>query len=212
MNSVPSHLIVASLGIGLNALATFRLPETKLMQDPVDTLASAVPILLLGYCQLLILSLCLRGASVHDAMFTTGRALLTTGCATLVLHLLTILFGAPLLAKFYNTLVFSAYLAILSIFPAFIAIVTPGKPSGWSKIFLQHCPTTTSEIYGYTQAVCTFSGAWIGAIVLPLDWDREWQAWPISCVISTFLGHAVGVVAGFCWSFFKQIYDKPKTE
>lgn len=73
-------------------------------------------------------------------------------------------------------------------------------------------PTTTSEIYAYTQAVCALSGAWIGAIVLPLDWDRDWQAWPISCVISTYVGHAVGVMAALVWSSLKALFGKKKSE
>lgn len=82
----------------------------------------------------------------------------------------------------------------------------------WIKVFLQHSPTTTSEIYAYAQAVCALSGAWIGAIVLPLDWDRDWQAWPISCVIATYVGHSVGVLAAFVWSSVKLIFGKKKSE
>jgi phosphatidylinositol glycan class F len=92
--------------------------------------------------------------------------------------------------------------------PAFQCLYEPV----WLKVFLQHSPTTTSEIYAYTQSVCALSGAWIGAIVLPLDWDREWQAWPISCVISTYVGHSVGVMAGFVWSSLKMIFGKKKSE
>lgn len=73
-------------------------------------------------------------------------------------------------------------------------------------------PTTTSEIYAYAQAICALSGAWIGAIVLPLDWDREWQAWPISCVISTYVGHSVGVLAAFVWASLKLMFSKKKSE
>lgn len=73
-------------------------------------------------------------------------------------------------------------------------------------------PTTTSEIYAYAQAICALSGAWIGAIVLPLDWDREWQAWPISCVISTYVGHSVGVLAAFVWASLKLMFGKKKSE
>lgn len=73
-------------------------------------------------------------------------------------------------------------------------------------------PTTTSEIYAYAQAVCALSGAWIGAIVLPLDWDRDWQAWPISCIISTYVGHSVGVLAAFVWSSVKSLFGKKKSE
>ncbi len=76
---------------------------------------------------------------------------------------------------------------------------------------LHPSPTTTSEIYAYAQAICALSGAWIGAIVLPLDWDREWQAWPISCIISTYVGHSVGVMAAFVWCSVKMLFGKKKS-
>lgn len=84
----------------------------------------------------------------------------------------------------------------------------------WGQVILKKTtsPTTTSEIYAYTQAICALSGAWIGAIVLPLDWDRDWQAWPISCVISTYVGHSVGVLAALVWSSIKLLFGKKKSE
>ena len=34
-------------------------------------------------------------------------------------------------------------------------------------------------------------GAWFGAFPIPLDWDRPWQAWPITCVIGAVIGNAL---------------------
>ena len=31
------------------------------------------------------------------------------------------------------------------------------------------------------------SGAWLGAIPIPLDWDRPWQIWPLTCVLGCFV-------------------------
>nr|XP_040582594.1 uncharacterized protein LOC121131098 [Lepeophtheirus salmonis] len=31
-------------------------------------------------------------------------------------------------------------------------------------------------------------GAWIGAFPIPLDWDRDWQDWPIPCCIGASVG------------------------
>ncbi|SAM06262.1 hypothetical protein [Absidia glauca] len=134
----------------------------------------------------------------------------STVAATLVLHVLIVLFGASLIDKSYNTLLLASFLAISTVMPAFESLPLT---SSWIKIYLHHSPTTTSEIYAYTQALGALIGAWLGAIVLPLDWERDWQEWPISCVISTFLGHLVGVAAGFAWTMIKLIQpDKKKTE
>lgn len=35
-------------------------------------------------------------------------------------------------------------------------------------------------------------GAWIGALVIPLDWDRPWQAYPNPCVVGACVGHSAG--------------------
>jgi phosphatidylinositol glycan class F len=45
------------------------------------------------------------------------------------------------------------------------------------------------EVFGAT--VGTLIGAWVGAVPIPLDWDREWQKWPV-----TILADAVGKIVG----------------
>ncbi|XP_074662272.1 GPI ethanolamine phosphate transferase, stabilizing subunit-like isoform X2 [Tubulanus polymorphus] len=45
--------------------------------------------------------------------------------------------------------------------------------------------------------ITTFSsllGAWIGAFPIPLDWDRPWQTWPITCVAGTVIGYLAGLL------------------
>ena len=39
-------------------------------------------------------------------------------------------------------------------------------------------------------------GAWIGAIPIPLDWDREWQKWPVTIICGLYAGAVIGKVAG----------------
>ncbi|CAO3665349.1 unnamed protein product [Rhizopus stolonifer] len=175
--------------------------------NPVTTLLTTVPILLLGHLALIGLSHALRGTSdkfLKTALYSTISSVTATG----VLYLLAVLFGAPLIEKVPNTFLFAAYLSILTIMPCFQSLENPV----WIKVFVHHSPTATSEIYAYAQAVCALAGAWIGAIVLPLDWERDWQAWPISCIISTYVGHSVGVLAAFVWSSLKGIFGKKKSE
>lgn len=31
-------------------------------------------------------------------------------------------------------------------------------------------------------------GAWLGAIPIPLDWDREWQKWPVTILVGMYVG------------------------
>jgi phosphatidylinositol glycan class F len=47
----------------------------------------------------------------------------------------------------------------------------------------------------YIQGLSPLVGAWLGAVVIPLDWERPWQQWPISCVLGAVVGQAIGSVA-----------------
>ncbi|KRX17002.1 Nitrogen permease regulator 2-like protein [Trichinella nelsoni] len=38
----------------------------------------------------------------------------------------------------------------------------------------------------------TYLGAYLGAIPIPLDWDRPWQRWPITCVVGALIGFGIG--------------------
>ncbi|KAI8986483.1 GPI biosynthesis protein Pig-F [Pilobolus umbonatus] len=207
MSLFGTEFIVGFLAIGVNYVSTFILPTTHLLKDPIQTLSVTVPSLLLGHLLLVMTANVLRGTP-NRILRNIGYSLLSVVVGTGVLHALTILFGAPLTEKISNTVLFSAYLSIITIMPCFEVLTE----NVWLKVFIQHCPVSTPEIYAYTQAICSLSGAWVGAIVLPLDWDREWQAWPISCIISTYVGHSVGVVAAFVWSSLKKILGKKKSE
>ena len=41
-------------------------------------------------------------------------------------------------------------------------------------------------------AITSVIGSWIGAIPIPLDWDKPWQQWPISCICGGIIGFAMG--------------------
>jgi len=39
-------------------------------------------------------------------------------------------------------------------------------------------------IVGKWRFLVTCICTWMGAIAVPLDWDRPWQKWPIPCLLS----------------------------
>jgi hypothetical protein len=53
-------------------------------------------------------------------------------------------------------------------------------------------------------------GAWCGAMVIPLDWDRPWQKWPIPCVAGAVVGFGVGGVAAVACVFFFAASPTPR--
>ncbi|KAI8336716.1 GPI biosynthesis protein Pig-F [Chlamydoabsidia padenii] len=208
MPSIIQPFFIALASTAINYVCVFRAPSTHLVKEPLATLATALPLLLVAHSTLLTISLLLKQNFRLVILF---KALGCTAIATVILHTVIVLFGASLFDKFYSTSLFALYLAVASVMPAFETLA-PTSGSIWMKVYLQHCPTSTTEIYAYTQVICVLLGAWIGAIVLPLDWEREWQDWPISCVVSTFLGHFVGVATGFVWSSIKLLFGKKKSE
>ena len=42
----------------------------------------------------------------------------------------------------------------------------------------------------------TALGAWLGAVPIPLDWDREWQKWPVTIVTGMYMGAVIGEMGG----------------
>jgi phosphatidylinositol glycan class F len=50
------------------------------------------------------------------------------------------------------------------------------------------------EVYGMTLGAVV--GAWVGAVPIPLDWDREWQKWPVTIIAGLYIGAVVGKVLG----------------
>jgi len=50
------------------------------------------------------------------------------------------------------------------------------------------------EVFG--GALGALVGAWAGAVPIPLDWDREWQKFPVTIVVGAYLGWALGKVVG----------------
>ncbi|VDP12879.1 unnamed protein product [Onchocerca flexuosa] len=65
-------------------------------------------------------------------------------------------------------------------------------------------------------------GAWFGAFVIPLDWDRWWQRWPIPCVFGTVFGGILGflfssrieilsiVMYAATSTYLSQVFNVPK--
>jgi phosphatidylinositol glycan class F len=107
-------------------------------------------------------------------------------------------FGAPVVSHHYETASFSALLTLLTVFPA--VIILGPESETLTKVFLFSGIADSDPLAHvlFRNALGAVVGAWFGAFPIPLDWDRPWQAWPITCVIGAAVGSAV---AGF-WSLF----------
>lgn len=101
-----------------------------------------------------------------------------------------ILFGAPVMDNHEETLMLSALLTLLTIFPL---IAHAGVETSMQLLFgvKSYSKDTIMEML-VNNAIMTVCGAWLGAIVIPLDWNTPWQQWPIPCYL--------GAVGGFLLS------------
>lgn len=118
--------------------------------------------------------------------------------ATLGFHTFFVLFGAPLLTHIPQTLLCTMHLSMLGLFPLFY---THGIVTGdWVEILGARAPF--DEAFGGLVGGCV--GAWVGAVPIPLDWDREWQKWPITILCGIYGGYVLGKLVGGTIAFGKR--------
>ncbi|KAL4920676.1 GPI biosynthesis protein family Pig-F-domain-containing protein [Aspergillus aurantiobrunneus] len=115
---------------------------------------------------------------------------LTTLLATPVLTFLLVLFGAPLTTHHALTFLCAAHMALLSCFPLIYVHGVDGHV--WREIWGAARPM--DAVWGGAFGTCL--GAWFGAVPIPLDWDRPWQAYPITILTGAYIGYALGVLGG----------------
>jgi len=127
-------------------------------------------------------------------VFPLITSLLLTQLTIPPLLLIQILFGAPLTTHLAHTTLSSAHFALLAFFP--LIYVHGFKSWGkWRRILsLEGGWEGRDEVIG--GAVGVFVGAWLGAVPIPLDWDREWQRWPVTVLTGGYGGYVVGRVVG----------------
>ncbi|PYH89504.1 PIG-F-domain-containing protein [Aspergillus ellipticus CBS 707.79] len=124
---------------------------------------------------------------------------LTILLATPVLATLLILFGAPFTTHHLQTLLCAVHMAILSS----VALVYVHGVDGavWREVWGVRRPGDV--VWGGALGTCV--GAWLGAVPIPLDWDRPWQAYPITILTGAYIGWAVGMALGRTLLYGKRI-------
>ncbi|KJY01193.1 gpi-anchor biosynthesis protein (pig-f) [Zymoseptoria brevis] len=115
---------------------------------------------------------------------------LTLTLSAPVLYIAAILFGAPLISHHLHTLLLAVHLALLTTPPLFY-VHGLHAPTWLALASLQQ---PLDETYG--MALGAVVGAWVGAVPIPLDWDREWQKWPVTIICGMYGGAVLGKVVG----------------
>jgi len=129
--------------------------------------------------------------------------------ATFALHIVIILFGAPFVQYVPHTALLALLLALYTVFPPAYVLGPPRlglpllSPSAgdavvqndlWVRIFAERKTRKPSERALLYPTYGAFLGAWIGVIPIGLDWDRPWQAYPLTPAAGASLGYITGAL------------------
>jgi phosphatidylinositol glycan class F len=139
--------------------------------------------------------------------FVTGAAAVRSlMVGTLAWLSLLLLFGAPVASSQVDSLLFAVLLACWTVLPSALAFNV--SYDQWLAFFVRHerlrddaaAASGAADADAVSRslvrrAYATAIGCWAGALVIPLDWDRPWQVWPVPCVFGAALGHALGSLA-----------------
>ncbi|KAF9430029.1 hypothetical protein BGZ76_000993 [Entomortierella beljakovae] len=120
----------------------------------------------------------------------------------IICHTFSVLFGAGLVEQAKETSQLACYLSLLTFYPA--SFVLGSDLESWIRVFVHNSPQSYTEAAFYCQGMMTIFGAWLGSIVIPLDWDRPWQAWPVPCILGAFLFYCIGTVVGLVANILMQ--------
>ena len=176
----------------------------SLLEDPARYLAFTGPLILV----------CTALLAFYEGIGKQGNPAISTICLVTVItpitYALTILMGAPFTTHIPQTGLLSFHLSIMAFFRAF-NILGPdvGK---WLPLvpFINNLerPQTKGQFRNNTGRTGfegpvwgTLLGAYLGAIPIPLDWDRVWQKWPIT----VYLGASAGLCLGTIISVFYNL-------
>ncbi|XP_077988950.1 GPI ethanolamine phosphate transferase, stabilizing subunit-like [Glandiceps talaboti] len=117
----------------------------------------------------------------------TMKYIFIYGVSVIGFHIIAVLYGAAAVESVEETFMLSVVLATLTVLPCLGILHLNGEE--WFHLFLSNRPLSESETCLWQTTVATLAGAWFGAFPVPLDWDRPWQEWPISCVIGATVGY-----------------------
>ncbi|XP_035228445.1 phosphatidylinositol-glycan biosynthesis class F protein-like isoform X1 [Stegodyphus dumicola] len=124
--------------------------------------------------------------------FSILKSIFILAVSVIVYYIVCVLFGAPVFEAYVATLYFSSIMTMLTIYPLLWYLFSSDSIIAVLKVFSDSKCDNLIEIHLQQLIICTIVGAWLGAIPIPLDWDRPWQTWPITCCIGSVLGYCFG--------------------
>ncbi|EZA47446.1 Alcohol dehydrogenase class-3 [Ooceraea biroi] len=115
---------------------------------------------------------------------------LIASALSIIYYVMIVLFGAPVLTDHEETTMLVITLLTLTFVPTSLHLGVDSALDILVGAYAQKGNILADALRINIQT--TILGTWLGATVIPLDWDRPWQAWPIPCVIGALLGYLIG--------------------
>ncbi|XP_019371868.1 PREDICTED: phosphatidylinositol-glycan biosynthesis class F protein isoform X1 [Gavialis gangeticus] len=120
----------------------------------------------------------------------------------IVFHGIIVLYGAPLIESVLETFLFAV---LLSTFTTLNCLCMLGPNiQAWIKVFSKNGAMSIWDNSLQITTMCSIVGAWLGAFPIPLDWDRPWQVWPISCSLGATFGYVAGLIIAPLWIYWNR--------
>jgi GPI ethanolamine phosphate transferase 2/3 subunit F len=128
------------------------------------------------------------------------------GASTLAVYAVAFLFGAYLLEDASQTLIFSSLMSLLCVMPAALLVEHKNLFELLQRLLVWRECNSALEHLCSSVAIYAIIGAWLGAFVIPLDWDRWWQQWPLPCCFGALGGASLGLVANSLRKFRAKLH------
>ncbi|KAJ3189413.1 hypothetical protein HDU85_003043 [Gaertneriomyces sp. JEL0708] len=114
--------------------------------------------------------------------------------AALTAWTVMVLFGAPLFDLVERTWLAAIAFALIALFP--VGATLKGDGDLWMHVFgPSSCAASPIQSLVTIPLVGATIGAWASAVALPLDWQTEWQRWPVASNYGALIGYQIGLFA-----------------
>ncbi|GAM19084.1 hypothetical protein SAMD00019534_022590 [Acytostelium subglobosum LB1] len=203
INASVSYLALSALVIGF----TLFLNKLSGISFEQHTILSLVTLSSFLFSLHLVFGLYIYPTSFHQSGSNAippaskiQRSIIGLLVGTVLFYIISILYGAPLTRTFFRTLFFANLLSSMTAVPT--SILLGCDPQAWKNMFFSPIHNSIYETCCTITVVFSLLGAWIGGFAIPLDWDRPWQVWPISCMYGSLVGHVIGLLICSVYAIF----------
>ncbi|ETK87058.1 hypothetical protein F442_08542 [Phytophthora nicotianae P10297] len=204
-------LVFKSLQVVLPGALVHYLPALLFGQHLEDAVLSGlVPVVSAIVGLLLVLDLAILRSPDQSLPKQIAEGVLGLVLGSMVFHVAVVLFGAPVVDLWMQTLLLAVLLSSCVAMP--LALHLGCAPRKWLDLILELSASNSHELYLVCSSIGAMFGAYVGALPIPLDWDRPWQQWPLTCVYGTLIGHAAGIVLSIVISTTSESFAAKSTK